>query len=204
MPSLAITGIIGSGKSTALNLLTTTLASKNLESINFSADKENRRLLDEDLEVREQIRYELGKDCYSSVGVADRARIFNIITTDLLAKKKLEDILHPRLEKLWKPLANEFRKEKTSFFIAEIPLLYEKRLESFFDKTLLVGCSDRIRRARLEQQRSMASSDASRWTNLQHSQESKIPKADYLLWNDGSEQNLILQIRHFVATLSLT
>jgi len=204
MPSLAITGVIGSGKSTALQLLHKTLSPMARETLCFSADEENRRLLDEDPEVREQIKSQLGRDCYPGDRVADRARIFQIITSDPVAKKKLEQILHPRLEKLWKPLANRFRSEKDAFFVAEIPLLYEKGLESFFDKTLLIGCSDGIRRGRLEQHRSMASSDATQWAKLQHTQESKMTKADHIFWNDGSQQMLALQIRHFVATLSLT
>jgi dephospho-CoA kinase len=203
MPALAITGNIGSGKSAALKFLSLILAPMAPEIICFSADKENRRLLDEDREVREEIRSQLGTDCYLADGTADRMRIFRIITSNSLAKKKLESILHPRLERLWKPLAEQFRMEKERFFIAEIPLLYEKELETFFNRTLLIGCSVGIRRGRLEQHRSITSSDASRWDNLQHSQESKFPKADHLLWNDGSQQIMTLQLRHFVSTLSL-
>ena len=204
MPALAITGVIGSGKSTALQLLHKTLSPIALETVCFSADEENRRLLDNDPEVREQIRFHIGADCYLGNGTADRARIYAIITSDSLAKKKLEQILHPRLEQLWKPMASRFRMKKDSFFIAEIPLLYEKQLDSFFDRILLIACSDKIRRERLEQTRSMAASDVSQWSKLQHSQESKIPKADSIFWNDGSQQTLTLQIRHFIATLSLT
>jgi dephospho-CoA kinase len=203
MPALAITGIIGSGKSTALSLLIQYLAPVTSTLESFSADEENRRLLDEDQNVQDEIRDQLGNDCYLDDGKADRARIFQIITSDKLAKVKLEQILHPRLENLWKPRANRFRSQKDVFFIAEIPLLYEKGLESFFNRTLLIGCSDGIRRGRLEKHRSIPSSDASRWENLQNSQESKISKADHLLWNDGSQHTLSLQIRHFVANLSL-
>ena len=204
MPALAITGVIGSGKSTALQLLHKALSPIARETVSFSADEENRRLLNENPEVREQIRFHLGSDCYLGDGTADRGRIYEIITSDPLAKKKLEQIIHPRLEQLWKPMASRFRMEKDSFFVAEIPLLYEKQLESFFDRILLIACSDEIRRERLEQTRSMASADVSQWSKLQQSQESKIPKADYLFWNDGSQQTLTLQVRHFITTLSLT
>jgi dephospho-CoA kinase len=204
MPALAITGMIGSGKSTALSLLLESLATVTNSLESFSADEENRRLLDEDPNVQDEICDQLGNDCYLGDGKVNRARIFQIITSDMLAKVKLERILHPRLENLWKPRANRFRSQKDAFFVAEIPLLYEKGLESFFDRILLIGCSDGVRRGRLEKHRSMPSSDATQWENLQNSQESKIPKADYLLWNDGSRRTLSLQIQHFVATLSLT
>ena len=203
MPALAITGTIGSGKSSSLKLISCALRTIGHETTSFSADEENRRLLDQDPEVRDLICSQFGNSCYQNDGTADRAAIFQIIATDPLAKKRLEEILHPRIEILWKPQAIDFHSKKDTFFVAEIPLLYEKQLESFFDKTLLIGCSENVRRERLERTRSMKSSDAARWTNMQQSQELKIPKADHLFWNDGSEQSLKLQVQYFVDTIAL-
>ena len=198
MPAIAITGNIGSGKSLFIDLLT-----KSLGAIPFSADAENRRLLDEDPEVRKLIMEGLGRDCYLPDGHADRARIFELISGKPSLRSILEEILHPRLEALWKPQANRYRGRNDIFFLAEIPLLYEKSLEVFFDKILVVGCSESVRRERLVTGRSLSKGTVAGWTKLQQPQQGKIEQADYLVWNDGSTNALQLQL-HLLASRLLT
>lgn len=200
MPALAITGIIGSGKSMALELLCNSLTEASKNIIRFSADEENHRLLDENDEVKALISSRLGDSCYQSNGKADRSRLFELISGNSNAKQILEEILHSRLEQLWKPLAAKCRNEQETFFIAEIPLLYEKGLEVFFNKIVVVGCSDALRRERLQRERSMTPAKASCWINMQHSQDEKISRADYLLWNDGPREALALQIHQFIVS----
>ena len=180
MPSLAITGTIGSGKSELLRLLGSALG-----ALTFSADDENRRLLDSDPEVREEIISMFGASCYQSDGKTDRAHLFALICSDPEARVSLEQIMHPKIERLWKPDAKKYAGADDPFFIAEIPLLFEKRLESSFSKIIVVGCSDSIRKERLIQ-RSLPPENADLWINLQESQQVKITKSDHLLWNDGS------------------
>jgi dephospho-CoA kinase len=197
MSSLAITGSLGSGKTSVLHLLCESLP----DSTTYSADEMNRSLLENDHEVRELIKKKLGDSCYDSTGYPDRKRLSHLITTDPSSKKTLEEILHPRLEKTWKPLAESFKGSSNSFFIAEIPLLYEKGLETFFDKTILVGCSDRLRKERLSSNRQLSPEEASRWLRHQLPQEEKALKADYLLWNDSSLETLELEIKRLALQL---
>ena len=181
MPALAITGTIGSGKSLALQSLKTVLGAES-----YSADEENGRLLDHDAEVRNLITSSLGASCYLGNGEVDRQRISQIIRGDEAARTALENILHPRLAAIWKPKAERYRKCTGKFYIAEIPLLFEKHLEVFFDKIIVVGCSGSVRRERLLETRSLSPREIGEWSEIQESQESKIAKTDHLLWNDGS------------------
>ena len=204
MPALAITGSIGSGKSRVLNLLSNSLEGSTQKITTFSADKENSRLLECDPEVKQLIFTQLGVSCYQSNGKPDRTHLFELISSDPNAKTILEQILHPRLENLWKPLAEEYRSKRNEFFVAEIPLVYEKGLEQFFDKILVVGCSDSVRRERLQRDRSLTSVEASRWMKMQYSQHEKISRADHLLWNDGADQSLAMQIQQLIALFPLS
>ena len=181
MPTIAITGTIGSGKSQVLQSLKI-----HLKAETYSADDENSFLLDSDIEVKDLIIAHLGSSCYRKDGSADRRKISEIIRADIEARTTLEEILHPRLAAIWKPKSEHFRKSEKEFFIAEIPLLFEKHLEVFFDKTIVVGCSDSVRRARLLHTRSLPMTETAAWSNMQESQKSKIAKANHLLWNDGS------------------
>lgn len=194
MPSLAITGTIGSGKSLVLRTLGELLGAET-----FSADEENKRLLHEDLEVKELLLANFGSGCYPEGGSADRKFLFNLIRQNTKARGILESILHPRLQALWRPMAEKFRTSASSYFLAEIPLLYEKGLELYFDKTIVVGCSDSIRQERLQRLRSLTAAESSAWLSMQASQEMKVSKSHYLLWNDGSEAQL-LQQTHLLAS----
>lgn len=170
--------------------------------IHFSADEENRRLLENDPEVRNLILSSLGSGCYTPEGLPDRETIFRIISGDLTAKNVLEGILHPRIEKTWKPLAEAHRHPSETFFVAEIPLLYENNLDQFFDKVLVVACSDTLRKERLLKSRSISARKASEWIALQQSQDDKISKADSLLWNDGSMDSLKRQVQNLLHILT--
>jgi dephospho-CoA kinase len=185
MPALAITGNIGSGKTEFLHLLV-----KSLNATAFSADDENRRLLDSDPDVRERITAQFGGDCYLASGKADRARLFAIISDDPSRRLLLEDILHPRLEALWKPMAERHRDPCPAFFIAEIPLLYEKGLHRFFDRSMLVACSDSTRKQRLLNTRSLTPDQVGARLRLQEPQVRTIGTADHVIWNDGSPECL--------------
>jgi dephospho-CoA kinase len=194
MPSLAITGTIGSGKSLVLRMLGELLGAET-----FSADEANKRLLHEDTEVKELLLSNFGSGCYLEDGSVDRKFLFNLITKNTKVRGILESILHPRLQILWRPRAERFRTSADSYFLAEIPLLYEKGLELYFDKTIVVGCSDSIRQERLQRLRSLTAAEASAWLSMQASQEMKVSKSHYLLWNDGSEAQL-LQQTHLLAS----
>lgn len=202
MPSLALTGNIGSGKTAALDLLVSLIQDSGITALRFSADEENRTLLERDPEVRQLIRSSLGGDCYTPEGLPNRDTISLRISSDPQARKTLEGILHPRLEKIWKPLAAAHRLPIQTFFVAEIPLLYEKSLSSFFDKVLVVGCSDSIRKERLLKSRSVSAAKANEWLALQQPQNDKISQADHLLWNDGTVDTLSRQISGFLRTFN--
>ena len=194
MPSLALTGNIGSGKTAALDLFVSLIQQAGITALRFSADEENRTLLERDLEVRELIRSSLGGDCYTLDGLPHRETISLRIFSDPQARNTLEGILHPRLERIWKPLAEAHRLPEKTFFVAEIPLLYEKGLPSFFDNVLVVGCSDSIRKERLLRSRLVSAEKADEWMSLQQPQSEKISQTDQLLWNDGNLGTLKGQI----------
>ena len=200
MPSLALTGTIGSGKTSALELIVSGLQASGIPAIHFSADEENRRLLAMDSDVKDRITSLLGPAAYTPDGKPDRETIFKAIVTKPKTKEKLEEILHPRLEQIWKPLAQQHHSPSDAFFVAEIPLLYEKELDRFFDKVLVVACSHSKRKDRLMKVRSITPEKSEEWTALQLPQDEKISQANHLFWNDGSSDALKHQVQTFLQT----
>jgi dephospho-CoA kinase len=200
MPSLALTGTIGSGKTSALELIVSGLQASGIPVIHFSADEENRRLLAMDPDVKDRIISLLGPTAFTPDGQPDREIISRAIVTEPKTKEKLEEILHPRLEQIWKPLAQQHHFPSDAFFVAEIPLLYEKGLDRFFDKVLVVACSHSKRKDRLMKVRSITPEKSEEWTALQLPQDEKISQANHLFWNDGSSDALKHQVQTFLQT----
>jgi len=203
MPSLAITGTLGSGKTLLLHTVIEQLALQGFHVTCYSADEENRRILQDDAEVRNQVASALGKEYLDTKGLPDRVKLSSLITNDVGARKILEGIMHPRLESVWRPLAEQHQGKKSSFFVAEIPLLYEKELSSYFDKVLVIGCSGGIRKSRLKDNRSISNSQAEQWLSIQQSQDEKTARADHLFWNDGSPDSLNHQISQLLRYQSI-
>jgi len=195
MPSLAITGSMGTGKSTVLKAL-----SRRLQAVSFSADEENRRLLEEQ-DVQLAIQAALGPRCYHRDGSPDRHLLLDLVIGDPRARKTLEGILHPKIRSLWQPLAEQHRSPCPAFFVAEIPLLYENRLESFFDRTIMVGMTESVQVARLVKNRSLSSEQVRMLLSLQNPREPGIVAAEHLLWNDGSLAGLESQIETLAEVL---
>ncbi len=82
----------------------------------------------------------------------------------------------------------------------EVPLLFEKNLENWFDFTLCVACAPDQQLARLEQRglpRGLAGQRISKQLPLAR----KIELSDFVLWNDGSVQFLQDQVNELIHAL---
>lgn len=197
MPSIAITGGIACGKSTAFDFLT-----KKLKSPSYSADKAVAQLLKEDNEIAREIIAAFSASVYLAPGEVNKERLRMLLLNEPESKKKLEDILHPRLHKQWQPQAKKALGQQDLFFIAEIPLLYEiLELASFFDYVIVIAASQNVQLERLLHQRHLSPQEALSFLQLQLPLDEKIARSDYVIWNDGSPLLFEKQLAALVATL---
>lgn len=127
---VAITGKIGSGKSTVLDIL-----QKNGYSV-FSADKIYADLLDKNADFVIEISEKIGikkKICNGKISL-DREKIAKIIFSDDKKRKELNLLTHG---KVMQELVKETEGEKLCF--CEIPLLAEiKNPQDFFDEVWVI------------------------------------------------------------------
>ena len=102
----------------------------------------------------------------------------------------LEDLIHPRVFAAW---SVAFAGEPGVSWAVEVPLLFEKGLENWFDFTVCVACSPDLQLARLEQRglpRPLAGQRISKQLPLAR----KIELSDFVLWNEGSPAFLEAQV----------
>ncbi len=201
MPSIAITGGIACGKSLVMSFLKTFCTHKNLSFSFFDADKEVAMLLDHNPDVSRELCDLFGPQIYNASGKADRAQLRSLMLSAPQNKKKLEEILHPRLKKIWHPQTVTAQKESHFFFIADIPLLFENNLAEYFDHVIVVAASEQVQRDRLIQQRRLSLETARALLQLQLPLTEKIPHANFVLWNDGTKENLEKQFLLLTSSL---
>lgn len=191
---LGITGGIGCGKSTA---------AMGFERAGFQrldSDELVRTAVLTQPDVLAALEQRYGRDVLQANGQVDRARLAAHVFPSGSELRWLEDLTHPRVFALWR---SAFRANPSADWAVEVPLLFEKRLENWFDFTVCVASSRPQQLARLEQRglpRALAEQRISKQLPLAH----KIDRADFVLWNDGSPQFLQEQISRLIVSLQVT
>jgi dephospho-CoA kinase len=193
MPSIGVTGGVATGKSTVARHLFELLRQRVPVEL-FNSDFEARRLTDSDLAVQEEIRAAFGVQVFDSEGNLARDRLRDLVFHDGAARKVLESILHPRIRETWIR-----RTGGDGLLLAEIPLLYETRAESYFDQIIVTACSRASQVERIVVGRRLLKELAEQIIQAQMDLEEKIRRADRVVWTDcppgitAQQVNLISQ-----------
>lgn len=184
---VALTGGMGCGKSAAA------AAFESFGIRTADADKLAHAALLSD-EVRASVSALLGGEAYDG-GAPRRDVIAKKVFADSALLEKFEQIVHPQVEKMWRELA-----QKEDILVVEVPLLFEKKLESAFDLCVSVLCSERLRRRRLEQ-RGMSAEQIAARDAFQMPPMRKAILADVVLFNETSLDFLKMQVGRVVSRL---
>lgn len=129
----AITGGIGSGKSTVMSMI------RKMGFPVFSADKIAKDIY-LDKEIAQKTIY-LFPDCFAG-GVLDRKKLAAAVFADREKLKKLDAITHPAI---MKKMFEKTEKEETRFVFFEVPLLFEGGYEHLFDHVIVVMRNEEAR-----------------------------------------------------------
>lgn len=190
---LGVTGGIGCGKSSAVAMF----AKAGFRMLD--SDRLIREHVLADAEVRGLLSERFGQEVLTAEGAVDRARLAAAVFSDSAALAWLESVTHPRLFALWR---KAFAADPKAAWAVEVPLLFEKGLENWFDFTVCVACSPERQLARLEQRglpRALAEQRISKQLPLAR----KIEQADFVLWNDGTPEFLQAEIRQLIEALTV-
>jgi dephospho-CoA kinase len=187
MPLLGITGGIASGKSTFRKLLL-----ERIDAEAFDTDACARELLDEDDSIREQVLERVHPEAYGDGGKPNRALLRELIYKDAAKKRTLEGILHPMIRERWSRQARE-AEAANRIFVVDIPLLFETKAESLFDRIVTVACSVELQFDRLERYRNLPREISEKIIASQMPMGVKISRSHHVVWNEGSLESLTAQ-----------
>lgn len=186
LAKLGITGGLSCGKSTVCHLF------KDLGAYVVSADKIVHDLLIPDNEIGKKIIQDFGPQILKD-GKIDREKIAEIVFQDHAKLKKLESLLHPLVGQEIERAYNEAKNHgNLSLFVAEIPLLFESFMENQFDWVATVVADPEIAKKRFKG----SESEFQRRSSRQMSLEEKMNKSNFILFNNGSLDELKSQVQN--------
>jgi len=184
---VAITGNIGSGKSTFANII----AKTGYPVIN--ADDISKDILANDPKVRNNIIKEFGARAFDGKKINKRY-LSDTIFSDPKKLKKINSILHPRVrEQIDKLTANYFKTENVVF--VETALVYESKIVNLFDYIVLITADQNIRMKRSLSDKKLSEESFLNREKNQIVQEKKQQKADFVFSNNGSKNELKLKAK---------
>ena len=84
---------------------------------------------------------------------------------------------------------------------AEIPLLFETGWDQYFDRTVVVTCSEEIAIQRMMEERNYTCQEAKARLSMQIPAEEQIARADKVIYNEGDLKELDSQINRWLGEL---
>ncbi len=112
-------------------------------------------------------------------GDIDRPALARIIYADPIRRRKLEEIIHPRVRAEF--LRQKARLSDAPLVIYEVPLLYEKGLESEMDAVIVVDVPEDIQKERLMRRSGLGAEEADQRISSQMSRVERLSRADFIL-----------------------
>lgn len=181
MITIGITGIIGSGKTTAC----AALKARGMPVIDLDALAKRMLTL---AEVHEEIQREFGNGLVVD-GEIVVERLRDIVFADKGKLRRLERITHPRVRaELWRQV-DELGRAGERAVVVDGPLLFETGLYRELDRTVVVSADMDVVRERLKV-RGMAPDDIEKRILNQIPLKKKEEAADYVLFNNGTREDL--------------
>ena len=192
---IAITGNIGSGKSTF---------SRFAEELGFpvlKADDISKDQLYNDPKVKALVVKEFGSKAFNN-DQPDKKFLAEIVFSNPEKLNKLEQILHPRVNKVLQQEIKNLSKKHPVVFV-EAALIYESDMENMFDYVVLVTSAkeNRLKRKILT---GISEDDFDRRELNQIAEDEKKKRADFIFSNDSSIEALKMKFNLLVLTLGLS
>jgi dephospho-CoA kinase len=183
---VGLTGGIGSGKSTVARLL----ADKG--AVVIDADRLAREVVEPGTEAYRRVVERFGPGVVAPDGTLDRPALARIVFADPEARRDLERITHPAIGARMAERMAELS-GTDAVVVLDVPLLVESGRTDVAG-VIVVDCPEEVAVERLVAQRGMDPVDARRRMAAQASREERLARADFVIDNSGSPEELRAQV----------
>jgi dephospho-CoA kinase len=183
MSVFAVTGNLSSGKTKVLTLL------KKKGAFVFDADKRVHQF------YKNRSGPVYGKiasvfpQAVNKQGTISRKKLGEIVFSDVRALRKLEGIIHPVIIEDLKHWVSKVKGER-GVYIAEVPLLFEKKLDGYFNGVILVKTKRKILIERIRMSFGISEAEAVKRLSLFLPVKEKEKKAKFVIDNSFDVEKL--------------
>ncbi len=193
MLTLALTGGIASGKSTAVRLFQEFVP----DIVVFDCDASVKSLLDTP-EISSALSEHFGSSIIDpESGKIIREKLRLDVFGNHEKRQLLESILHPRVREECLALKEKSLIQGARCFLADVPLLFENGFDFGYDQAITIATTRATQVARLKARNGWNDDLIESVLAAQLPVEEKISRADIVFWNDGQPDTLRAQIQRF-------
>jgi len=193
---VGLTGGIASGKSTIADMF------KREGAYIIDIDMISRDVVKPGKPAWQDVVHVFGKEVLNEDQTLNRKKVGDIVFSDAEKRKKLEEIIHPKIaaEKLLK--INEIaQKDNRAIIIIDIPLLIETNKQDTVDNIILVYTSPQSQIERLVKRDSLSLGDAQKRLASQIPIEKKKKHAHYIINNEEPSEQIEKKVKEIFQDL---
>jgi dephospho-CoA kinase len=195
MIKVALTGNIGSGKSTVVHIFST------LGVPVFYADKEAKLLYNDD-NIKKAVREYFGDIVFDQYHEVDFNLLASKIFSDESALRKINEIIHPGVFRRYASWAEQ--NSDVAYTLHEAAIVFENHLEGHFDAVINVSAPEHIRMERVIKRDGVSTDQFFARAKNQWPEEEKNKKSDFIIVNDGKHFLIpqVMEIHHKLYAIS--
>lgn len=195
MKWIGLTGGIASGKSTVARIL------REMGHSVVDADALARLVVAKNGPAYREVILVFGPDFVDNSGDLDRKKLGQAVFADKKKRVQLEQIIHPKVKSLAFLERSRLETEGKNIAFYDVPLLYEKNLESEFDAVLLVYAPESIQLERMMIRNGYSESEARERMEAQIPIDQKLLRSQYVIKNTGKIEDLKKEIKNFLGEM---
>jgi len=186
---IGITGGIGTGKTSVCRIF------ESLGTPVLYADDIAKKISNYDPNVRRRITKLLGPGAYGQDGSYNREFVASTIFSDKKLQQQLNAIIHPEVEKELQRRFQDFEHKNVKLVFVEAALIYEAGLDKQLDAVIVVDAGEGERIRRIVARDGAAEKDIRKRMSSQWPVGKKLAKAEYIIHNNGTMQDLEHKVR---------
>ena len=185
MLTIGLTGGIGSGKSTVANWF----KSRGVPVID--ADQTVHDLFEADAQLISRLVQEFGAEISSPDGGIERRKLGQIVFSDPDARKRLEEIVHPRVRESMGRSRDELAESGVRLCVWDVPLLFETGFSQYVDQVWVVWVPREVQVERVLARDALTLPEVEARLQAQWPLAEKRRQADVVSDNSGTRQDTI-------------
>jgi dephospho-CoA kinase len=186
MVFVGLTGGIGAGKSAVADRLA------ELGAVVIDADRLAREVVAPGTDGLAEVVAAFGEQVLGPDGGLDRPALGQLVFGDDAARRRLEEIIHPRVRARTAEIATAAAPD--AIVVNDVPLLVETGIAAGYQLVIVVLADERIREQRLVRDRGMTPEQVRARIAAQATDAQRRAVADIVLVNDGTREELLAQV----------